>query len=183
MQSSRGLPCRPNHAPSTTFPFSPRRDPAPTPCQRYPSPNAQHTLLVLCLPRPYGNLVPLGSDVDDGPTHLPAVLLKALPDQTQQLEPKKRRRMSLPGGHRVCPHHPETTATHQPSPFPWEASPPSPSLTVSSHRWSSSLWRCCLARLTSQRPPRLFLLSSHMGSMPSWEAGLQINHLPLFRGK
>lgn len=57
-----------------------------------------------------------------------------------------------------------------------------PPLTVSSHRRSSSMWRCCLARLSSQRPPRLFLLSSHMGWMPSCGEG-QINCLPLFKGK
>lgn len=58
-------------------------------CQSYPSPNVQHARLVLCLPRPHGDLVPLGSDVDDSPTHLPAVLLEALPDQAQQLGPKR----------------------------------------------------------------------------------------------
>lgn len=40
-------------------------------------------------------------------------------------------------------------------------------LTVSSQKLSRSDLRCCLDRVISHRPPRLFLSSSHMGSMPS----------------
>lgn len=47
------------------------------------SPNVEHACLVLCLPSPQGNFVPLGADIDDSPTHVSAVLLKALANETQ----------------------------------------------------------------------------------------------------
>lgn len=72
--------------PPPTFPLEETQ--APTLCQRPSSPNVQHARLVFRLPRPHSDLVPLGADVDDGPTYLSAVFLKALPDQTQQLDPK-----------------------------------------------------------------------------------------------
>lgn len=150
------------------------------------SPNVEHARLVLCLPSPNRNLVPFSADVDDSPTHLPAVLLKAVPNETQQLGPKagKMRPPAVTQGLYQPSLRPlPPWVPHQPCPFLGVPSPPSPQLTVSSHRRSSSMWRCCLARLTSQRPPRLFLGSSHMGSMPSWEAGWQINCLPSFKGK
>lgn len=43
-------------------------------------------------------------------------------------------------------------------------------LTVSSQKRSKSSFLCCLLRVMSQRPPFLFLSSSHMGSMPSCNA-------------
>lgn len=39
--------------------------------------------------------------------------------------------------------------------------------TVSSQKRSRSALRCCLERVISQRPPRRFRSSSHMGSIPS----------------
>lgn len=41
-------------------------------------------------------------------------------------------------------------------------------LTVSSQKRSKSSFLCCLLRVMSQRPPLLFLSSSHIGSTPSW---------------
>lgn len=43
--------------------------------------------------------------------------------------------------------------------------------TVSSQKRSRSNLLCCLLSVISQRPPRLFLSSSHMGSMPSCSGG------------
>lgn len=86
--------------------------------------------------------------------------------------------VSAPAWIQGPPHQLDTAAFLRLTP----ASLPLPPLTVSSHRRSSSMWRCCLAMLSSQRPPRLFLLSSHMGWMPSCGEG-QINCLPLFKGK
>lgn len=58
------------------------------PCAGSPKaalPNVGDPFLVLCFPGPDGNLVPLGADVDDGPAHLVAVLIKHLPNEAQQL--------------------------------------------------------------------------------------------------
>lgn len=59
--------------------------PKPAPVQPPTSPkgalpNVGDPFPVLCFPGPDGNLVPLGTDVDDGPAHLIAVLIKHLPD-------------------------------------------------------------------------------------------------------
>lgn len=136
------------------------------------SPDLHHSGFVLCFTRPQGNLVPLSADVHDSATHFPAVFFKRVPEQTQQLGTKEEGRGSTPPALR--PRRSEAHARI--------SSPAPPTLTVSSHRRSSSKWRCCLAMLSSQRPPRLFLLSSHMGWMPSCGKN-QINCLPLFKGK
>lgn len=54
-----------------------------------PSPNEHHAGFVLCLAGPQGDLVPLGADVHDSSTHFPAVFLKTVSEQTQQLGPKE----------------------------------------------------------------------------------------------
>lgn len=48
--------------------------------------------------------------------------------------------------------------------------------TVSSQKRSRSNLLCCLLSVISQRPPRLFLSSSHMGSMPSCSNGSDCQH-------
>lgn len=48
--------------------------------------------------------------------------------------------------------------------------------TVSSQKRSRSNLLCCLLSVISQRPPRLFLSSSHMGSMPSCSSGSNCQH-------
>jgi len=115
---------------------------------------------VLRFPGPDGNLVSLGADVDDGPAHLIAVLVKHLPDEAQQLPGGEGDPRTVPAGAR-CGSRGNTAARTL------QASPSGATLTVSSQKRSSSVCRCCLARVISQRPPRLFWLSSHMGSMPS----------------
>lgn len=45
--------------------------------------------------------------------------------------------------------------------------------TVSSQKRSRSSLLCCLLSVISQRPPRLFLSSSHIGSMPSCKRGVK----------
>lgn len=53
----------------------------------------------------------------------------------------------------------------------YKAQQPAAKPTVSSQKRSRSDLLCCLESVISQRPPRLFLSSSHMGSIPSCSRG------------
>lgn len=128
-------------------------------------PDVGDPLLVLRLAGPDGDLVPLGADVDDGPAHLVAVLVEHLPNKAQELQ--GRLRWSCQGSEPRRGGDTTTTTTPPPDPTGGQGA----ALTVSSQKRSSSVCLCCLARVMSQRPPRLFWLSSHMGSMPSWGRG------------
>lgn len=180
MESSRGLSCRPNHPP---FHLLPTRAPAPTLCQRRPLPNVQHACLVLCLPRPHGNLVPLGADVDNSATHLPAVLLKALPNQTQQLGPK---RMMIPSAvaHGLPSLRPLPPGdSDQPCPLPWGPS----SSSSHTHRLQPQAVQLTVALLLGEADqpaatPLIPAVFPH-GLDAILGGGRQVNCLPLFKGK
>lgn len=129
---------------------APPGDAPPLPAPSTALPDVGDPLPVLRLPGPDGDLIPLGTDVDDGPAHLIAVLIEHLPDEAQELRRGEGPQAGLRAAAGGCRC-------------------PDPVRTVSSQKRSNSVCLCCLARVMSQRPPRLFWLSSHMGSMPSWD--------------
>lgn len=112
-------------------------------------------------------------DVDDGPTHFLAVLPKLSPMRHSSWTRKEEDEGSLWFA-QTAPH-PETTATtpaQLPSLGNLPTQPPAqPPTHCSSHRCPSLAVALLLGGADQPAATPLFLLSSHMGLMPSWEAG------------
>lgn len=140
-------------------------------------PYVRDGLFVLVVCGPHGYFVPFGAHVNDSSAHVIAVVIKGFAHQTQKLQgeqlPGKNSRLLESNAfgsvlHLLCRCVSRCFVIKTGARWDGLSAVCSPSQhTVSSQKRSRSDLRCCLDRVMSQRPPRRFRSSSHMGLIPS----------------